>query len=143
MLDKEKRLKCPDGSKTEVVIKSMGMEENDFGSEYIVRIEETIDGYDHFKPSDGLQRKMGEANLSAGDRLVIEKVAPSEKYQYGYFSIDMANNPVKKVDPAIHESPMGAGFAQKDDKMTLHELTLRFEALEKVVAELKKDALPF
>tara|TARA_R100000501_G_C2546455_1_gene62999 strand:- start:13 stop:117 length:105 start_codon:yes stop_codon:yes gene_type:complete len=30
MLDKEKRLKFPDGSKTEVVIKSMGMEENDF-----------------------------------------------------------------------------------------------------------------
>ena len=143
MLNKDKKLKFPDGSKTEVVIKSMGMEENDFGSEYMVRIKETIDGYDHFKPSDGLRRKMAEANLSEGDKIVIEKVAPSDKYQYGYFSIDMADNPVKAVDPAVHESPMGAGFAQKDDKMTLHELTLRFEALEKVVAELKKNALPF
>ena len=154
MLDKEKQLKFPDGSKTEVVIKSMGMEENDFGSEYVVRIKETIDGCDHFKPSDGLQRKMAEANLSEGDKIVIEKVAPSEKYQYGYFSIDMADSPIATVDPAVHESPMGAGFAQKDDKMSLHELSLRVETLEKVTAknvkeiiELKqlveKDKLPF
>ena len=143
MLDKEKQLKFPDGSKTPVTIKSMGMEENDFGSEYIVRIEETIDGYDHFKPSDGLQRKMTEANLSTGDKIVIEKVAPSDKYQYGYFSVEMADNPVKAVDPAVHDHPMGAGFAQKDDKMGLHELMLRVETLEKQVTEMQKDKLPF
>ena len=142
MLNKDKQLKFPDGSKTEVVIKSMGMEENDFGSEYVVHIEET-NGCDHFKPSDGLQRKMAEANLSTGDKIVIEKVAPSEKYQYGYFSVEMADNPVKAVDPAVHESPLGAVFAQKDDKMGLHELSLRIETLEKQVAEIQKDKLPF
>jgi|10_taG_2_1085330.scaffolds.fasta_scaffold78112_1 hypothetical protein len=156
MLDKEKQLKFPDGSKTEVVIKSMGMEENSFGSEYIVRIEETIDGYDHFKPSDGLTRKITEAGLSAGDKIVIEKVGPSDKYQYGYFSVEMADNPANKiemdkyatgeakaVDPAVHSHPMGAGFAQKDDKMAVHELSLRVEALEKTISELKKNELPF
>ena len=154
MLDKEKQLKFPDGSKTYVIIKSMGMEDSDFGSEYVVRIKETIDGYDHFKPSDGLQRKLTEANLTEGDKIVIEKVAPSDKYQYGYFSVEMADNPVKAVDPAVHSHPMGAGFAQKDDKMGLHELSLRVETLEKVTAknvkeiiELKqlveKDTLPF
>ena len=143
MLDKEKQLKFPDGSKTEVVIKSMGMEENSFGSEYIVRIEETIDGYDHFKPSDGLTRKITEAGLSAGDKIVIEKVGPSDKYQYGYFSVEMADNPAKTVDTAVHGHPMGAGFAQKDDKMAVHELSLRVEALEKTISELKKNELPF
>ena len=138
MLDKEKQLKFPDGSKTPVVIKSMGMEQLEFGSEYIVRIEDTIDGYDHFKPSDGLQRKMAEANLSTGDKIVIEKVAPSDKYQYGYFSVEMADNPVKAVDPAVHESPLGAGFAQKDDKMSLHELSLRLEEHEGTMRLFKK-----
>ena len=166
MLDKNKQLKFPDGSKRDVVIKSMGMEEHDFGSEYVVHIEET-EGCDHFKPSDGLQRKMAEANISAGDKIVIEKVPKSDKYQYGYFVVGMANNhankvemdkyatgEIKAVDPAVHESPMGAGFAQKDDKMGLHELSLRVETLEKVTAknvkeiiELKqlveKDTLPF
>jgi|TARA_R100001530_G_scaffold131222_1_gene102753 hypothetical protein len=156
MLDKNKQLKFPDGSKTPVVITSMGMEENDFGSEYVVRIKESIEGYDHFKPSDGLKRKIAELNISTGDAIIIEKVAPSDKYQYGYFDVEMANNPankiemdkyatgeIKAVDPAVHDHPMGAGFAQKDDKMSLHELTLRIETLEKQVAEILKDKLPF
>ena len=157
MLDENKQMKFEPGSKTEVVIKSMGMEDSNFGSEYVVRIKETIDGYDHIKPSDGLKNKMIEKNLSADDKIVIEKVAPSEKYQYGYFSVEMADNPIKTVDPVVHDHPMGAGFAQKDDKMDLHELTLRveehegtmrllkrmIETLEKQVAEIQKDKLPF
>ena len=169
MLDKNKQLKFPDGSKTPVVITSMGMEEGDFGSEYIVRIKET-EGCDHIKPSDGLKKKIAELNITEGDAIIIEKVAPSDKYQYGYFSIEMAGNPankiemdkyatgeIKAVDPAVQDHPMGAGFAQKDDKMNLHELTLRveehegtmrllkrmIETLEKQVAEILKDKLPF
>ena len=156
MLDKNKQLKFPDGSKRDVVIKSMGMEENDFGSEYVVHIEET-EGCDHFKPSDGLQRKMAEANISASDKIVIEKVPKSDKYPYGYFIVEMADNPVKAVDPAVQDHPMGAGFAQKDDKMNLHELTLRveehegtmrllkkmIETLTKQVTKILKDKLPF
>ena len=157
MLDENKQMKFEPGSKTEVVIKSMGMEDSNFGSEYVVRIKETIDGYDHIKPSDGLKNKMIEKNLSADDKIVIEKVAPSEKYQYGYFSVEMADNPVKAVDPAVHDHPMGAGFAQKDEKIGQHELKMRVETLEryygemrkevdilrKEVDELKKDAIPF
>ena len=143
MIDKNKQLKFIDGSKTEVTIISMEMEENDFGSEYVVRIKETIDGYDHFKPSDGLKRKMIEANLSSGDKIVIEKVAPSEKYQYGYFSVEVADNQPKKVDPAVHDSALGVGFAQKDDKMNLHELSLRVENIEKADKELQKENVPF
>ena len=156
MLDKEKQLKFADGSKTPVVITSMGMEEGDFGGEYVVRIEETK-GCDHIKPSDGLKKKIAELNIGTGDVITIEKVAPSDKYQYGYFSVEMADNPVKAVDPAVHESPLGAGFAQKDDKMGLHELSLRveehertmrlfkkmIEALQKQVAEIQKEKLPF
>jgi hypothetical protein len=143
-VNSENQLKFEEGRTTEpLTIMDAGIEEFPFGSKYVVRINPLITGHDHFMPSPGLKKKIEEINVDVGDVITVEKVAPSEKYQYGYFSIDMANNPVKKVDPAIHESPMGAGFAQKDDKMTLHELTLRFEALEKVVAELKKDALPF
>ena len=142
MLDKNKQLKFPDGSKTPVVIKSMGMEEGDFGGEYVVRIEETK-GCDHIKPSDGLKKKIAELNITEGDTIIIEKVAPSEKYQYGYFSVEMADNPAKTVDPAVHDHPMGAGFAQKDDKMSLHELTLGIETLEKQDAEIQKENLPF
>ena len=142
MLDKNKQLKFDDGSKTTVMIKSMGMEESDFGSEYVVHIEETR-GCDHIKPSDGLRRKITELNISAGDAIIIEKVAPSDKYQYGYFDVEMADNPVKAVDPAVQDHPMGASFAQKDDKMNLHELTLRVETLEKQVTEILKDKLPF
>ena len=133
MLDKNKQLKFPDGSTTEVTIESIGMEQLEFGSEYIVRIKETIDGYDHFKPSDGLRRKIDEKNISQSDKIIIEKVAPSEKYTYGYFNVEMADNLVKPVEPAVREHPMGAGFAQKDDKMNLHELSLRVETLEKKV----------
>ena len=142
MLDEKKQLKFEPGSKTTVMIKSMGMEQLEFGSEYVVHIEE-IRGCDHIKPSDGLKKKIAELNISTGDAIIIEKVAPSDKYQYGYFSVEMADNPVKAVDPAVHDHPMGAGFAQKDDKMSLHELTLRVETLEKQVAEILKDKLPF
>ena len=156
MLDRDKQLKFQAGSKTEVTVLSMGMEEVDFGSKYVVHIKETIDGveYDHFLPSDGLKGKIMEANISEGDIIVIEKVAPSEKYIHGYFNVEMAQNqPVtaseetKAVeDPVIAESPVGTGFAQKDDKaiaMDFHELSIRVEALEKEMLKLKKDAVPF
>ena len=142
-MDQSKKLKFEDGSKTEVTIFSMGMEEDDFGSKYVVHVKETIDGYDYFHASDGLQRKMSEANVGEGDKIIIEKVAPSEKYKYGYFNIEMAENRPVTADPVITESPVGTGFAQKDDKMNLHELTLRIEALEAEILKLKKDALLF
>ena len=107
-MDQSKQLKFPDGSKTEVTIVSMEMEENDYGSTYVVHIKETIEGYNHFKPSDGLIDKMKKENVDKGDTIVIEKVAPSEKYKYGYFNVEMAQNPPKTssdVEPACQSRP--------------------------------------
>ena len=138
MIDKSKQLKFPEGAKVAVEIQNMGMEENDFGSEYIVRIVETIDGFDHFKPSDGLRRKTDELNIGKGDRIIIEKVAPSEKYKYGYFNVEMMNNEPQKIHEAVKDHPLGAGFAQKDDKMDFHEMGLRLKAVEEELTSVHK-----
>ena len=159
-LNKSDQLKFSDGSITEVVILNAAFEELQFGSKYVVDIKATIDGYSYFLPSDGLIKKMKEENVDIGDKIVIEKVAPDEKYKYGYFSVTVVNKAKR-----IEDSPVGAGFAQKDAKMhksdenfekqfnepenklDLHELSLRVETLEKEVAELKQSAkkneLPF
>jgi len=163
MLDKDKQLKFDEGSTNTVTIKSVVMEENDFGSEFVVHIKETIDGKDHFKPSEGLKKKMIELNVSEGDKIDIEKVPPSDKYQYGYFSVQMAANPANKIEMDKYATgeikavdSKGPNFSN-DDKMDLHELTLRYKDLEeenaqlkklvaelkKEVAKLKKDQLPF
>ena len=146
MLNKYKQLKFPDGSKTPVVILGMGMEENDFGSEYIVRIKETIDGYDHFKPSEGLKNKIIESNLSEGDKIVIEKVPKSDKYKYGYFNVEMANNPVKTASPIRRETASEKGKPSQSivskvegGRLELHEIALRLEKSEKLLAVLWTD----
>ena len=148
-MDQSKQLKFPDGSKTEVTIVSMEMEENDYGSTYVVHIKETIEGYNHFKPSDGLIDKMKKENVDKGDTIVIEKVAPSEKYKYGYFGVEMAQNPPTTTQDKVVMDQQATGEikavepTQKDDSMAIHELTVRVEALESEVLKLKKDALPF
>ena len=162
MLNKDKQLKFPDGSTTEVTIENIGMEELEFGSEYIVRIKETIDGYDHFKPSDGLQKKLSDEGVKPGDIINITKVAPDEKYTYGYFTVSMVESSKVEMDKhkaemdkyatgetkAVQPENKGAAnfekqFKVEDDKIGLHELKLRVETIEKQVASLLKAALPF
>ena len=155
MLNKDKQLKFPDGSTTEVTIENIGMEELEFGSEYIVRIKETIDGYDHFKPSDGLQKKLSDEGVKPGDIINITKVAPDEKYTYGYFTVSMVESSKVEMDKyatgetkAVQPENKGAAnfekqFVAEDDKIGLHELKLRVETIEKQVASLLKAALPF
>ena len=104
-------------------------------------------------PSPGLEKKIKEANIDIGDQITVEKVAPSDKYQYGYFSVDVVQKgggPQIATD-RIEKSPVGAGFAQKDAKaemdkvisrsvtdlkgdivMVVHELSSRVERLEKI-----------
>ena len=79
--------------------------------------------------------------------ITVEKVAPSEKYTHGYFSVDVVE---KGRGPQIakereHKSveKFEKQFEPKSDvdlKIALHELTLRFEKLEKMVTTLSSEA---
>ena len=119
--------------------------DNNYGGyQYDWNIKELDNGEVKFSATESLNEKMLKLNLSAGDSIIVEKVKKKEVFDgKPFFKVDMADNPTKAVDSAVHESPLGAGFAQKDDKMGLHELSLRVETLEKEVNELKKNALPF
>ena len=154
-MDQSKQLKFDDGTKTEVMIISMGMEEDDFGSKYVVHIKETIDGYDHFKPSDGLQRKMTEVNVGASDKIIIEKVPPSQEWKYGYFNVEMApNNPTKtfedraaKYEKKHEQVEVQTSDASVENKTVIQTLSDDIKVLKDEVHILKskvaKLELPF
>tara|TARA_Y100000310_G_scaffold280491_1_gene300267 strand:+ start:1261 stop:1815 length:555 start_codon:yes stop_codon:yes gene_type:complete len=94
---------------------------------------------------------------SNGEIKSLYKLDDKDKYEWGYDpDATLIAKPMKDMleDPSLIarvedariknlNSPIGAGFAQKDDKLSLHELLLRVETLEKEVAELKKNVLPF
>ena len=150
-VNSENELKWEIGVSEPLTIMGAGMEEFPYGTKYVVNIKPLITGHDHFMPSPGLKKKIEEANIDIGDVITVEKVAPSDKYQYGYFSVsvvDKGKGPQIAKD-RIEKSPVGAGFAQKDvkheaeqknDNMALHELTLRVEKLEKMVALYSSEA---
>jgi len=84
-LNSNNQLKFEEGNTTEpLTIMGADVEALPFGSKFVVRIEPLITGHDHFMPSPGLKKKIEEANVDVGDVITIEKVAPSEKYEYGY-----------------------------------------------------------
>ena len=160
-LNSDNELKWEIGTSEPLTIMDAGIEEFPFGSKYVVNIKPLITGHDHFMPSPGLKKKIEEANIDIGDVITVEKVAPSDKYQYGYFSvsvIEKGKGPQIAKD-RIEKSPVGAGFAHKDDKvemdkyatgetkavqpsidLVVHELTLRVEKLEKMVALYSSEA---
>ena len=152
-VNSDNELKWQIGTSEPLTIMGAGMEELPYGTKYVVHIKPLITGHDHFMPSPGLEKKIKEANIDIGDQITVEKVAPSDKYQYGYFSVDVVQKgggPQIATD-RIEKSPVGAGFAQKDAKaemdkvisrsvtdlkgdivMVVHELSLRVERLEKI-----------
>jgi len=148
-LNSNNQLKFEEGSTTEpLTIMGADVEALPFGSKFVVRIEPLITGHDHFMPSPGLKKKIEEANVDVGDVITIEKVAPSEKYQYGYFSVnvvDKGKGPQIAKD-RVEESPVQKDAEVEMDKhisrsvtdlkgdivMAVHELTLRVEKLEKI-----------
>ena len=146
-LDSNNQLKFEEGSTTEpLTIMGAGMEEFPFGSKYVVSIEPLITGHDHFMPSPGLKKKIEEVNVDIGDVITIEKVAPSEKYQYGYFSVNVvdkgkgpqiAKDRVDEVEIAKSVKDLKHGGAIE---MVVHELTLRVDKLEKMVTTLSGEA---
>ena len=154
-VNSENQLKFEEGRTTEpLTIMDAGVEEMPFGDKFVVHIKPTIEGYDHFMPSPGLEKKFKEENVDVGDKITIEKVAKSEKYPYGYFAVkvvdkgrgpQIAKDRVKPVEPSAaptHKSieKFEKQFEPKDDKMGLHELTIRVEKLEKMVTVLSSEA---
>ena len=144
-MSNENQLKFANDIKYEVVVVSAKKEQIGDYEKYVVRFERNTQGHDFFMPSEGLIKKMQEQNVDKGDKIAITKVAPSEKYKYGYFSVDMIQK--AGLTPNIESSPVGAGFAQKDTKnnnMDLHELSMRVENLETKVAKLMQNQdIPF
>tara|TARA_Y100000310_G_scaffold84475_1_gene81380 strand:+ start:579 stop:1124 length:546 start_codon:yes stop_codon:yes gene_type:complete len=160
-LNKENQLKFDEGKTTEsLTIIKAGIEELEFGPKHIVHIKQLIDGYDHFIPSDGLIDKLKNENVDVGDKITIEKVAPSDKYKYGYFSVKVveknaqgnkevmdqySTGEIKPVEPSVQ--PMHKSVAKfeeqfkkpEEDKMDKHELSNRVERLETIVATLWED----
>ena len=142
-LNSNNQLKFQEGSTTEpLTILGARLEELEYGSKFVVRIKPTIEGYDHFIPSPGLENKIKEENVDAGDKITIEKVAKSEKYQYGYFIVNVveknAAKPMHKSDEKFEKQ-----FEPKEGQMELHELKARVHSLEEEVAKLKKNVVPF
>ena len=122
-VNSENQLKFEIGTTEPLTIMDVGMEELPYGNKFVVHIKPLISGHDHFMPSPGLEKKIKEENVNIGDQITIEKVAKSEQYPYGYFSVsvvDKGKGPQIATD-RVEESPVGAGFAQKDGK---HEAEL-------------------
>jgi len=138
-LNSNNQLKFEEGTTEPLTIMGADVEELQFGSKFVVRIEPLITGHDHFMPSPGLKKKIEEANVDVGDVITVEKVAPSEKYEYGYFSVSVVD---KGKGPQIakertHKSieKFEKQFEPENDKMTLHELTLRVDKWANLLAQ--------
>ena len=136
-INSDNELKWEIGTSEPLTIIGAGMEEFPFGTKYVVNIKPLITGHDHFMPSPGLKKKIEEINVDVGDVITVEKVAPSEKYQYGYFSVnvvDQGKGPQIAKDKVEMDSyAIGETKAVQPAKdMALHELTLRVEKLEKI-----------
>lgn len=141
-VNSDNQLKFEVGTTEPLTVVGAGMEEFAFGSKFVVRIKPLITGHDHFMPSPGLEKKIKEENIDSGDQITIEKVDKSEKYPYGYFSVNVLE---KSNNSNVHKSV--ENFEKQlnptsdvDLKMALHELTLRFEKLEKMVTTLSSEA---
>jgi len=138
-VNSENELKWNVGVSEPLTIMGAGMEEFPFGTKYVVHIK-PLDGKDHFCPAPGLKKKIEEVNVDVGDVITVEKVAPSEKYQYGYFSVNVVEKgkgPQIAKDRAdkVEMDKYATGetkVVQPTIDIVVHELTLRVEKLEKI-----------
>tara|TARA_R100001594_G_C4036815_1_gene262381 strand:+ start:768 stop:1226 length:459 start_codon:yes stop_codon:yes gene_type:complete len=138
-LDKNKQLKFDVGTTDPLTVESAGMVESDFGSDYVVMITPTIDGYTHFKPSPGLQKKIKEENVDVGDVITIEKAPVSDKYPYGYFNVNVVSKVGKKTNVVKETAKQyEKQHNNSSDKLELHELKMRMETIEGELHLLKK-----
>ena len=147
-VNSDNELKWEIGTSEPLTIMDAGTEEFPFGSKYVVHIKPLITGHDHFMPSSGLKMKIEEANVDVGDVITVEKVAPTEKWQYGYFNVSVVNKgkgPQIAKDRAdkVEMEKYATGetrAVQPTIDIVVHELTLRVEKLEKMVALYSSEA---
>ena len=140
-INKDNQLKFKDGSITEpITILKAGPEELPFGTKYVVHIKETIEGYDHFLPSEGLRKKIKESNADIGDKITIEKIAPDETYTYGYFKVEVIAKERETKEIIEHKSikNMVKPFKEASLNIETHELSVRVENLSSLVDDLFK-----
>ena len=140
MFDSTKQLKFADDSTTTVIVK--GRQQDDFNKD-VVLIEPLPDGFDHFKPSDGLLKKMKESNTDAGDTIQIKKVN-DPKYPFPYFNVEVLQKAPLTKQSVINEDKgiknFEKQFKEPEKNLSIHELSLRVEELEKKVTSLLGDA---
>ena len=117
------------------------------GKQYTYGIQPIITGEDKFTATEKLHGKIQNLGVKKGDTLYIEKVKKDDVNNgFAFFKVDLPDNPVKNIqDKGIENfekqfkeesSPLSAGFDHKDTKdmnLTLHEMMLRIEAIEKKV----------
>ena len=139
-VNSDNELKWEIGTSEPLTIMDAGTEEFPFGSKFVVRIKPLITGHDHFMPSPGLERKIKEGNIDIGDVITVEKVGPTEKYEYGYFNVSVvekgkgpqiAKDRADKVEMDKYATGETKAVQPTID-IVLHELTLRVEKLEKI-----------
>tara|TARA_Y100001970_G_C14248255_1_gene869854 strand:+ start:439 stop:918 length:480 start_codon:yes stop_codon:yes gene_type:complete len=133
---------------------------NQFGKkQYTYGIKELISGEEKFSATEKLHEKIQGLGASKGDTLTIEKVKDADINKgFAFFKVEMADNPAKKDSAPTQSKPLHDSvkkfekqFEPKEDKMAMHELSMRIEKLEKIVAALweksqnekKGDDLPF
>ena len=139
-VNSDNELKWEIGTSEPLTIMDAGTEEFPFGSKFVVRIKPLITGHDHFMPSPGLERKIKEGNIDIGDVITVEKVGPTEKYEYGYFNVSVvekgkgpqiAKDRADKVEMDKYATGETKAVQPTID-IVVHELTLRVEKLEKI-----------
>ena len=103
-------------------------------------VKYTVSGDRCFFASEGLHKKLQEAGLKKGDTFTIIKVAIDGGKTA--FNIELSHTEaLDGVDKDVHESPLGAGFAQKDKKAS-GDYTLE-QKVEILWKKHKDDDIPF
>jgi hypothetical protein len=118
---------------------------NTFGKkQYIYGVEETITGCTKFSATEKLHEKIQLLGAEKGTTLYITKTKdPEINNGYAFFKVEGSEDnpePKKKSKP-LHKSiqKFEEQFKPKETELDTHELSLRVEKLEKIVAALWKD----
>jgi hypothetical protein len=121
---------------------------NQFGKkQYVYGIEPLPTGEQKFSATEKLHSKIQEQGLTKGDSFFITKVKdPDVNKGYAFFKIDLKDVPLKKKESASKPIQNDKGttnfekqFDSSETRMDMHELNLRLERMEKIVAVLWKD----
>ena len=113
--------------------------DNNFGGkQFTYGIKPIITGEDKFSATQKLHEKIQNLGVGKGDTIYIEKVKKDGVNNgFAFFKVELPDNPVKNIhDKGIEnfEKQFKAkepSNASNDMKLTLHEIMLRIENIEK------------